>query len=556
MKLGLLNVRSLSNKSVVIYDALLHNKIDVMVLTETWHRASNDESVKSALPPGYGYVDAVREFDPAHGDLDGKYTSHSDGDISSGLKRCHVVEGLIVNTVPLLIAGDFNIHLEDADDLNARRMEDFFATFDMIRFVHGPTHVKNGTLDFVAATSSYEITDVTVGTPGEFSDHALITCLLPMQKDKQRPNQIIRRTIEINGYSSVNNNTASLGHDIITTIQTPKEDQSKQPQTSPSHNTPTNSSSSRPRVVGSGRLIDKTHNSSKQQPRSSNSYNTKYKHNSIASKLHHNHFPTSGTKPNKIKPNINNSAIITTTISTSPEKPLKSILKKPSPDKIGKKSEISGDVILAVITTPGNDAEDGDSYDNQVAPAINRYDLKKEAAICDWLEQSEQSIKMENNNDDGDDNDEEEWEDVDDDENINADDASNHDDDDGDYDDDAIKNKKKLSRIDCAVEHGSKETNAINIDIIDDNEESEEAFEKFIEENTLHVDIKSPVICDWASEMDKLSQERKKEAQLEQKDEKGYENNESKTSFNHSLSISESAASDVEKSFNNMPDEN
>ncbi|ESO04342.1 hypothetical protein HELRODRAFT_172705 [Helobdella robusta] len=220
MKLGLLNVRSLSNKSVVIYDALLHNKIDVMVLTETWHRASNDDSVKSALPPGYGYDDAVREFDPAHGGLIvmvkdvyslrrldiPKLTSfeclcvqismantpvilmaiYRPG--SKGADKLffdelgHVVEGLIVNNVPLLIAGDFNIHLEDADDLNAKRMEDFFATFDMIRFVHGPTHVKNGTLDFVAATSSYEITDVTVRTPGEFSDHALITCLLLMQK--------------------------------------------------------------------------------------------------------------------------------------------------------------------------------------------------------------------------------------------------------------------------------------------------------------------------------------------------------------------------------------
>ncbi|ESO08390.1 hypothetical protein HELRODRAFT_169215 [Helobdella robusta] len=224
MKLGLLNVRSLSNKSVVIYDALLHNKIDVIVLTETWHRASNDDSVKSALPLGYGYVDAVREFDPAHGGLIvmvkdvyslrrldiPKLTSfeclcvqismantpvilmaiYRPG--SKGADKLffdelsHVVERLIVNNVPLLIAGDFNIHLEDADDLNARRMEDFFATFDMIRFVHGPTHVKNGTLDFVAATSSYEITDVTVGTPGEFSDHALITCLLPMQKIKPK----------------------------------------------------------------------------------------------------------------------------------------------------------------------------------------------------------------------------------------------------------------------------------------------------------------------------------------------------------------------------------
>ncbi|ESO00295.1 hypothetical protein HELRODRAFT_176160 [Helobdella robusta] len=42
---------------------------------------------------------------------------------------------------------------QEVDNLNARRMEEFLVTFDMVRFVHGETHVKHGTLDFVAATS-------------------------------------------------------------------------------------------------------------------------------------------------------------------------------------------------------------------------------------------------------------------------------------------------------------------------------------------------------------------------------------------------------------------
>ncbi|ESN94296.1 hypothetical protein HELRODRAFT_164111 [Helobdella robusta] len=46
------------------------------------------------------------------------------------------------------------------------------------------TYVKQGTLDFVASTSGYKITDVIMGTPKEFLDHALVTCLLPMRKTK------------------------------------------------------------------------------------------------------------------------------------------------------------------------------------------------------------------------------------------------------------------------------------------------------------------------------------------------------------------------------------
>ncbi|ESO04106.1 hypothetical protein HELRODRAFT_173194 [Helobdella robusta] len=42
-------------------------------------------------------------------------------------------------------------------DISPGRMEDFLATFDIVRFVHGETHVKHGILDL---WPGYEITDV------------------------------------------------------------------------------------------------------------------------------------------------------------------------------------------------------------------------------------------------------------------------------------------------------------------------------------------------------------------------------------------------------------
>ncbi|ESO08327.1 hypothetical protein HELRODRAFT_169136 [Helobdella robusta] len=167
IKPGLLNVRSLSNKSMVIYGVLFHNKVDVMVLTESWHRSSDGDSVKSALPPVYRPGSRVA------------YKLFFD-------ELAHVVEGLTVSNIPLLMAGDFNIHLEDVDDLNARRMEGIFTTFDVARFVHDATHIGDGMLDFVAASSGYGVTDVNVRTPGKLSDHALVTCILSIKKVKAK----------------------------------------------------------------------------------------------------------------------------------------------------------------------------------------------------------------------------------------------------------------------------------------------------------------------------------------------------------------------------------
>ncbi|ESN91444.1 hypothetical protein HELRODRAFT_165477 [Helobdella robusta] len=203
MKLGLLNVRSLSNKSVamgtlmpsgnlfdpahgglivMVKDVYSLGRLDIPKLTSF-------ECLCVQISMANTPVILMAIYRPGSKGADKLFFD----------ELSHVVEGLIVNNIPLLIAGDFNIHLEDADDLNARRMEDFFATFDKIRFVHGPTHVKNGTLDFVAATSSYEITDVTVGTPGEFSDHALITCLLPMQKKPLVNSSMTSRSFAVYG---------------------------------------------------------------------------------------------------------------------------------------------------------------------------------------------------------------------------------------------------------------------------------------------------------------------------------------------------------------------
>ncbi|ESN96708.1 hypothetical protein HELRODRAFT_163804 [Helobdella robusta] len=66
--LGLLNVRSIARNVDGIY-GLICDGLDVLVLTETWHGLPGNNSVSAAMPPGYCYVDFVRQHDPGHGGL-------------------------------------------------------------------------------------------------------------------------------------------------------------------------------------------------------------------------------------------------------------------------------------------------------------------------------------------------------------------------------------------------------------------------------------------------------------------------------------------------------
>jgi len=57
---GLLNVRSVAKRSIAVSDIITSRRLDVFTLTETWHQASDDLSLKRCAPPGYSIIDAAR----------------------------------------------------------------------------------------------------------------------------------------------------------------------------------------------------------------------------------------------------------------------------------------------------------------------------------------------------------------------------------------------------------------------------------------------------------------------------------------------------------------
>ena len=93
-----------------------------------------------------------------------------------------VLETLVVHGCPVVVGGDFNVHVEDPSDVTAVRLLDLFQTMDMQQHVTLPTHQAGGTLDLVVTFSDFDVGDLNVDPPGAVSDHSLITCSLPVRR--------------------------------------------------------------------------------------------------------------------------------------------------------------------------------------------------------------------------------------------------------------------------------------------------------------------------------------------------------------------------------------
>ena len=78
----------------------------------------------------------------------------------------------------VIILGDFNIHVNDVNDQHGQRLLQILDDFNLIQHVVGPTHTLGNTLDLVI-TSSATAPLLTRADPPVYSDHGLVTCLLP-----------------------------------------------------------------------------------------------------------------------------------------------------------------------------------------------------------------------------------------------------------------------------------------------------------------------------------------------------------------------------------------
>ena len=228
---GCVNACSVGNKAATLCRTIIDESFDVFVIVETWHERSDSTTLLRVIPPGYRCIDAARPIAPDVATDTVDFQNHGglavihrdtvrfqkrtfDTYISSFEYLCGyattscgqflllaiyrpgsqavstafyddlsaVFEHLTTYSCPVVICGDFNIHVDQTDDSNAVRLQQLLESFGYVQHVTGQTHAAGHTLDLVITRSETVVSGVRTGDM--ISDHALIRFTLSVKKPR------------------------------------------------------------------------------------------------------------------------------------------------------------------------------------------------------------------------------------------------------------------------------------------------------------------------------------------------------------------------------------
>ena len=228
VKFGLLNARSIGQKAANVASVICEELYDVFLITETRHTATEDASLSRCVPDGFVCIDHPRPVLP-----DSSSTSNHGGvaAIISDRFRCKrlpppataksfesvcfsltgssstiillllyrpgsaavtdtffteltsFLEVLALYKCQIVIAGDFNIRVEKAENADASRLRELIDSFGCTQHVPAvPTHQAGGTLDLVITKSDQVIDELSVEPPNIISDHSLISWCISLDR--------------------------------------------------------------------------------------------------------------------------------------------------------------------------------------------------------------------------------------------------------------------------------------------------------------------------------------------------------------------------------------
>ena len=222
--LCVLNARSLRNKSATFVDLVCDSKTDLFAVSETW-LTDNDTAILSEITPqGYKLHHCPRRDRIGGGTAlifkesinVGKVSVAGKGSFEASewlvnptaTTRLRVViiyrppyslkhpvststfitefsdylESLVMSSEPLLILGDFNIHMDLPDDTDCRNMSDLLVSMGLKQRVLQPTHELGHTLDLFFTRISDNIIAGHPYTGELFSDYFPVFCQLKPER--------------------------------------------------------------------------------------------------------------------------------------------------------------------------------------------------------------------------------------------------------------------------------------------------------------------------------------------------------------------------------------
>ena len=238
VQLCLLNVISVKNKAMIMKDYVVDNDIDIMALAETWLRPGNTDDVEVGYlcPTGYRFLHVPRSHSRGGGvgvlfkdnlninsSMCDTFQSFEFMDVRPRSLQC--IRILVIYRPPdnnscllffeefsrlleqiaaepsgcLLITGDFNFHMDDPDNANAKRFADLLESYDLKQHVNCGTHTSGHTLDLVITRSDDSLIKDTKVKDPVISDHLAINCVLSILKPQFRKKLInVRKLHSLN----------------------------------------------------------------------------------------------------------------------------------------------------------------------------------------------------------------------------------------------------------------------------------------------------------------------------------------------------------------------
>ena len=230
LNFALLNARSVRNKTVEITEYIDAHKLDILCITETWLGLNDQIACGEITPEGYRLEHKPRTSRRGGGvgvifrqslkykrqDADvPSYTSfeHMMALITSRSKTIRLVivyrppgqsiltfidefaaflDRLTILPFPLVITGDFNVHIDKPSECNVNKILALLDANDLQQFVCSPTHTSGHILDLLIARNSETLLMNVSIFPG-VSDHLGVHCTLTLPAPEYQSTEITFR---------------------------------------------------------------------------------------------------------------------------------------------------------------------------------------------------------------------------------------------------------------------------------------------------------------------------------------------------------------------------
>ena len=109
--------------------------------------------------------------------------------------RIYFLESIILCSEPIIITGDFNIHVDDLSDHNAIILLDMLECFGLQQHVNQPTHRLGHTLDLIISRKTENIVGNVSVFNAHVADHFAVRCGIESRKPSLTTNEVLFRKL-------------------------------------------------------------------------------------------------------------------------------------------------------------------------------------------------------------------------------------------------------------------------------------------------------------------------------------------------------------------------